>query len=158
MVTSKAKRPTTNDFAKGLLVGGIVALFLFFVVDANRMTETTTTLSDVAIVEDAIDFTMGTRLGTDQVEEHIEVFVEDELIGVLHITEENPIDTLELEVPVEGIYEYRINSVTRMVNENGTVQSFTGNGTGMMDIQEGDHFSAYYNPSTRIWTMMFIEE
>lgn len=157
MVTSKTKRH--NEFVSGLLAGGIVALLLFFLVDANSAeVDDVASSADVVIEQDAIDFTMGTRLGTGQVQETIEVFINDELVGTLNINAANPVDTLELEVDAEGIHEYRINSVTWMTGPDGRVYNYTGNGTGTIDVQEGDHFSAYYNNSTAIWRMMFIEE
>lgn len=146
-----------KTFMKGMLIGGIVATLVFFFAIQTPATDSVEALNSANVVE-VTEFTMGTRLGPNQVEEHIEVFVNDEFVGILHITEDKPISSLSITVDEPGLHEYRMNSVTRVRATDGTVISFTGYGTGTMDIQDGDHFSAYYSDHTRIWTMSFLEE
>lgn len=146
-----------KTFMKGMLIGGIVATLVLLFAVQGAPANTDEALSSATVAE-TTEFTMGTRLGPNQVEEHIEVFVNDELVGILHITEDRPVASLTVMVDEPGLHEYRMNTVTRVRATDGTVLSFTGRGTGTMDIQDGDHFSAYYSDATPIWTMSFLEE
>lgn len=150
-----------NAFWKGIMLGTLVAFFGFLGLSALStapQTDTTDAMAAPPVVQDeTVTFTLGTRLGTGQVQETLEVYINDEYVGDLYIDTNDPVDSLQLEVPAEGIHEYRINSVTKM-EINGEVVSNTGKGTGTLDIQQGDHFSAYYSNATRIWQMSFKEE
>jgi hypothetical protein len=154
-----------NSFWKGLMIGTALAFLAFLGLTALAPASPANT-ADVApqvdaqvqvTTQEALEFTVGTRLGVHQVREVIEIYVEGEHIGDLTIDTDDPVDSLTIEVDEPGLYEYRMNSVTWYVI-NGVEYRSSGTGSGLLDVQDGDHFSAYFNPSSPIWEMSLQEE
>lgn len=165
MIQHKPKRTYEHGtFWKGLMVGTVVAfvayLFLGTLAPAPQTSDTLPQADTQAQVNTQTDqsFTIGTRLGSNQIKEVIEVYVEGEYVGDLFIDTADPVDSLTVTMDEPGVYEYRMNSVTWYTDENGRTVRQSGNGTGMMDVQQNDHFSAYFTATEPMWQMSLLEE
>jgi hypothetical protein len=162
MIQHKPKRTYEHGtFWRGLMVGTVLAFvaFLFLGTLAPQTTETPPRADTQVQVNTQTDltFTIGTRLGTNQIKEVIEVYVEGEYVGDLFIDTADPVDSLTVTVDEPGVYDYRINSVTWYTVNGRTVRQ-SGNGSGTLDVQQHDHFSAYFTPTEPMWQMSLLEE
>lgn len=109
-----------------------------------------------ALAQGNTTFYVKDQLGQGQTEETINVYINDKFAGTLHIDTQHPLDTLKLTVPKDGVFRYRVESETHVINQRDSIH---GDGIGTMDISKGDSFYAYYqttaNPDE--WTINLWE-
>lgn len=84
-------------------------------------------------------FTITDRLGSEQISESIEVFMEGTRVGLFEITKTKPVAVIELSVPTPDTYQYRMSgSVSYQTADGPLVLPLEGSGS--IEVKKGAAF------------------
>jgi hypothetical protein len=89
----------------------------------------------------SLEFSILNELGSTQVSEDVQVYIEGKLIAQLAVNQQKPTDSVKIRVPNSGNYSYTVIADGYFINQFGQIYRAQGRGDGIIEVREGSIFT-----------------